>query len=134
MFDSACGSGTHNFLYICRSVACSDLLVELLQGVTRRPSDHRLYQLQGLPVHFVLAKVPGYSAYSGFHARRIGGQTMKERDLMSDAHNNQGWMPILQESVYVAINLTIKVAQVVVRVIAIVHWLRAKRGLGCARN
>ncbi len=59
---------------------------------------------------------------------------MKERDFMFDAHNNQGWMSILQESVYVAIDLTIKMAKVVFRVIAIVHWLRAKRGLGCARN
>ena len=36
---------------------------------------------------------------------------MEERDLMFDAHNNQGWMSVLQESVYVAINLTIKMFQ-----------------------
>ena len=59
---------------------------------------------------------------------------MEERDFMFDAHNNQGWMSILQESIYVAINLTIKTAKVVFRVIAIMHRLRAKRGLGCARN
>ena len=59
---------------------------------------------------------------------------MEERDFMFDAYNNQGWVSILQESVYVAINLTIKTAKVVFRVIAIMHWLRAKRGLGCARN
>ena len=59
---------------------------------------------------------------------------MEERDFMFDACNNQGWIPILQESVYVAINLTIKMVKVVFRVIAIMHWLRAKRGLGCARN
>ena len=59
---------------------------------------------------------------------------MEKRDFMFDAYNNQGWMPILQESVYVAINLTIKTAKMVFRVIAIMHWIRAKRGLGCARN
>jgi hypothetical protein len=59
---------------------------------------------------------------------------MKERDFTFDAHNNEGWMPILQESVYVAINLTIKTVKVVFGVIAIMHWLRAKRRLGCARN
>ena len=59
---------------------------------------------------------------------------MEKRDFMFDAYNNQGWMSILQESVYVAINLTIKTAKMVFRVIAIMHWLRAKRGLGCARN
>ena len=59
MFDSACGSGTHNLLYICRSVACSDLLVEPLQGATRRPGGHRPNQLQGLLIHFVLAKMSG---------------------------------------------------------------------------
>src|ERR1700733_10784484 len=71
---------------------------------------------------------------SWLHAGRIGRQTMEERDFVFDAHNNQRWMSILQESVYVAINLTIKKAELVFRVIAIVHWLRAKRGLGCARN
>ena len=55
---------------------------------------------------------------------------MEERDFMFDAYNNQRRVPILQESVYVAINLTIKTAKVVFRVIAIMHWLRAKRGLG----
>jgi hypothetical protein len=59
---------------------------------------------------------------------------MKERDFMFDASNNQGWMSIFQKSVYVAINLTIKTAKVAFRVIAIMHRLRAKRGLGCARN
>ncbi len=59
---------------------------------------------------------------------------MEERDFMFDAYNNQGWMSILQESVYVAINLTIKTAKVVFRVIAIMHRLCAKRGFGCARN
>jgi hypothetical protein len=59
---------------------------------------------------------------------------MEERDFMFDADNNQGWMSILQERVYVAINLTVEAAKVVFRVIAIMHWLRAKRGLGCARN
>jgi hypothetical protein len=59
---------------------------------------------------------------------------MEERDFMFDAYNNQGWMSILQESVYVTINLTIKTAKMVFRVIAIMHRLRAKRGLGCARN
>src|SRR5580698_9914165 len=43
-------------------------------------------------------------------------------------------MSILQEGVYVTINLTIKTAKMVFRVIAIMHWLRAKRGLGRARN
>ena len=59
---------------------------------------------------------------------------MEERNFMFDAYNNEGWMSILQEGVYVAINLTIKTAKMVFRVIAIMHWLRAKRGLGCARN
>ena len=59
---------------------------------------------------------------------------MEECDFMFDAHNNQGWMSILQESVYVTINLTIKAAKVVVRVIAIMHRLRSKRGLGRAGN
>src|SRR5579862_7730361 len=59
---------------------------------------------------------------------------MEERDFMFDTYNNQGRMCILQESVYVAINLTIKTAKMVFRVIAIMHWLRAKRGLRCARN
>src|SRR5580692_11173432 len=59
---------------------------------------------------------------------------MEERDFMFDAYNNQGWMSILQESVYVTINLTIKMAKVVFRVIAIMHRLRAKRGLGCPWN
>jgi hypothetical protein len=59
MFDSAYGSGTHNLLYICRSVACSDLLVEPLQGATRRPGGHRPNQPQGLLIHFVLAKMSG---------------------------------------------------------------------------
>ncbi len=59
---------------------------------------------------------------------------MEERDFMFDAHNNQGRMSILQQSVYVTINLTIKTAKMVFRVIAIMHWLRPKRGLGCARN
>ena len=45
---------------------------------------------------------------------------MEERDFMFDAHNNQGWMSILQESVHVAINLTKKMANVVFRVIATV--------------
>src|SRR5580692_12370942 len=76
----------------------------------------------------------GQSPYSRFHARRIGRQTMEERDFMFDAHNNQGRLSILQQSVYVTINLTIKTAKVVFRVIAIMHWLRPKRGLGCARN
>jgi len=53
---------------------------------------------------------------------------------MFDAYNDQGWISILQESVYVAINLTIEMAKVVFRVIAIMHRLGAKRGLGCARN
>jgi hypothetical protein len=53
---------------------------------------------------------------------------------MFDADNNQRWMSVLQESVYVAINLTIEMAKVVFRVIAIMHWLGAKRGLGSARN
>jgi hypothetical protein len=53
---------------------------------------------------------------------------------MFDADNNQGRMCILQESVYVAINLTIKTAKMVFGVIAIMHWLRAKRGLGCVGN
>jgi hypothetical protein len=43
-------------------------------------------------------------------------------------------MSILQESVYVAINLTIKMFKMVLRVIAIMHRLRAKRGSGCARD
>jgi hypothetical protein len=59
---------------------------------------------------------------------------MEERDLVFDAHNNERRMCILQESVYVAINLTIKMREMVFRVIAISHRLRAKRGLGCARN
>ena len=59
---------------------------------------------------------------------------MEERDFMFDAYDNQGWMPILQEGVYVAINLTIKMPKMVFRVIAIMHWLRAKRGLRCVRN
>src|SRR5580700_3433064 len=134
MFDSAYGSATHNLLHICRSVACSDLLVEALQGAACRPSGHRPNQLQGLLIHFVLAKMSRQSAYPRFHARRISRQTMKERDFMFDAYNNQGWMSILQESVYVTINLTIKTAKMVFRVIAIMHRLRAKRGLGCARN
>src|SRR5271154_3506052 len=134
MFDSACGSSTDNLLHICRGVACSDLLVEPLQGATCRPGGNRPNQIQRLPIHFVLAKMAGQSAYSRFHARRIGRQTMEERDFMFDAYNNQGWMSILQESVYVAINLPIKTAKLVFRVIAIMHWLRAKRGLGCARN
>src|SRR5450755_3687933 len=130
MFDSACGSGPHNLLYICRSVARSDQLVEPLQGATRRPGGHRPNQLQGLPIHFVLAKMAGQSAYSRFHARRIGRQTMEERDVMFDAYDNQRWMSVLQESVHVAINLTIKAAKMVFRVIAIVYRLSAKRGFG----
>ena len=59
---------------------------------------------------------------------------MEERDFMFDAYNNQGRMPILQESVNVAINLAKKTAKVVFRVIAIMHWLRAKRGFGSVRN
>jgi hypothetical protein len=59
---------------------------------------------------------------------------MEERDFMFDAHDNQGWMSILQESVYIAINLTIKMAKVVFRVIAIMHWFRTKQGLRRARN
>src|SRR5579862_2992356 len=134
MFDSAYGSGTHNLLHICRSVACSDLLVDALQGAARRPGGHRPNQLQGLLIHFVLAKMSGQSAYPRLHARRIGRQTMKERDFMFDAYNNQGWMSVLQKSVYVAVNLRIKTAKVAFRVIAIMHRLRAKRGLGCAGN
>src|ERR1700733_2933150 len=72
--------------------------------------------------------------YSRFYARRIDCQTMEERDFMFAAYDNQRWMPILQQSVYVTINLTIKMLKVIFRVIAIMHWLRAKRGLGCARN
>ena len=56
---------------------------------------------------------------------------MEERHFMFDADNNQGRVSILQQSVYVAINLTIETTEVVVRVIAIVHRLRAKRGLRC---
>ena len=59
---------------------------------------------------------------------------MEERHFMFDAYNNQRWMSILQQSVYVAINLTIKMPKVVFRVIAIVYRLGPKRGLGCARN
>ena len=59
MFDPACGSSAHNLLYTCRSVACSDLLVEPLQGVTRGPGGHRPNQLQRLLVHFVLAEMSG---------------------------------------------------------------------------
>src|ERR1700677_3161309 len=100
MFDSACRSGAHNLLHICRSVACSDLFVEPLQGATRRPGCHRPNQFQGSLIHFDLAKMSGQSAYSRFHARRIGRQTMEERDFMFDAYNDQGWMSIFQESVY----------------------------------
>jgi len=59
---------------------------------------------------------------------------MEKRDFMFDAYDNEGWMSFIQESVYVAIYLTIMAAKVVFSVIAIMHWLRAKRGLGCARN
>jgi hypothetical protein len=59
---------------------------------------------------------------------------MEERDFMFDACNNQGWISIFQESIYLAIDLTIEMANVVFRVIAIVHWLRAKRGFRCAGN
>jgi hypothetical protein len=58
---------------------------------------------------------------------------MEKRDFMFDAYNNQGRMSILEESVHVAINLTIETAKVF-SVNAIMHWLRAKRGLGCARK
>ncbi len=127
MLDSARGSSTHNLLDIGRSVARSDQLVELLQGATRRPGCHRPNQLQGLLIHFVLAKMSGYPAYSRFHALRISRQTMEEREFIFDAYNNEGWTSILQESVYVAINLTIKMVKMVLGVIAIVHRLRAKR-------
>jgi hypothetical protein len=59
---------------------------------------------------------------------------MEESDLMFDAHNNQGWLSIPEESVYVAVYLTIEMREVVFGVIAIVHWLCAKRGLGCFGN
>ena len=59
---------------------------------------------------------------------------MEERDFMLDACNHERWMSILQESVYVAINLTIKMLKMVFRVISIMHRLRAKRSLGCAGN
>ncbi len=58
---------------------------------------------------------------------------MEERDFVFDAHNNEGWM-LVQESVYVAIDLTIKMFQVVFGMIAIMHGLCTKRGLRCARN
>jgi hypothetical protein len=57
---------------------------------------------------------------------------VEKRDFVFDAYDNQGWMSIFEESVHVAINLTIETAKVVFRVIAIMHWLCAKRGLGCA--
>src|SRR5580693_5409570 len=72
--------------------------------------------------------------YSRRHARGIGRQTMEERHFMFNARNNQGWISIFQERVYVAINLTIKTAEVLFRVIAVMHRLRAKRGFRCARN
>jgi hypothetical protein len=59
MFDSACGSSTHNLLHICRSVARADLLVEPIQGATRKPGGHRPNKLQRLPIHFVLTKMAG---------------------------------------------------------------------------
>jgi hypothetical protein len=59
MFDSACGSGTHNLVQIRRSVACSDVFVELLQGMTRRPGSYRPNQLKRLPIHLVLVKTSG---------------------------------------------------------------------------
>jgi hypothetical protein len=134
MFDSASGSSKYNLLRICRSVTCSDLPVKPFQGATRRPGGHRANQLQRLLIHFVLAKMAGQSTYSRFHACRIGRQTMEESYLMFDAHNNQGWLPIPEESVYVAINLTIEMCKVVFGVIAIMHWLCAKGGLGCIGN
>ena len=52
---------------------------------------------------------------------------MKEGDFMFDAHNDQGWVSIPQESVHVAIDLAIKTSQVGFRVIAIMQWLRPER-------
>jgi hypothetical protein len=59
---------------------------------------------------------------------------MKQRHFVFDAHDNQGWMSVLQESVYVAINRAIVMAKVVFSVFAIMHWFCAKRVLGCAGN
>ena len=49
---------------------------------------------------------------SRFDARRIRGQTLKQRHFMFDAYHKQRRMAILQESVYVAVHLTIEMATV----------------------
>jgi hypothetical protein len=59
MSDSARGSGAHNLLCVRLSVAGSDLLVEPREGTARQTGGHRPDQLQGLPIHFVLAKMSG---------------------------------------------------------------------------
>src|SRR5579872_131140 len=108
-------------------MAGPDLLVESLQILTRPSSNRRANEFQGLPIHFIVAKTPGQSPYPRFHIRRIGSQAMEKGDFMFDAHNNQGWVSIPQEHVYVAIDLAIKMSQVIFRVIAIMHGLRPER-------
>ena len=48
---------------------------------------------------------------------------------MFDTHNHQRRISIFQQSVYVAIDLPIKMAKMVFMVIAIVHRLCAQRSL-----
>jgi hypothetical protein len=134
MFDPALESGACNLLDIRGGVARSDLLVEPPQGLKRRPNGYRPNQFQRLPIHLVLAEAVRQSVDSRLNARRICGQTMKQRHFMFDADHNERRMAIFQESVHVAIHLTIKVAKVVFSVIAIVHRLGAKRSLGRTRN
>ena len=93
MFDPAFGSGTYNLLYICRSVACSDLLIELFQGVMRRPrwspTEPSSRDCRYISVLYAQdARV--ILAYPRLHARRVGRQAKEERDFVFDAHNNQG--------------------------------------------
>jgi hypothetical protein len=58
IFDSARGSSTQNLLHICRSVTCSNLLVEPPERAKCRPGGNGPNQVQRLLIHFLLTKMP----------------------------------------------------------------------------
>jgi hypothetical protein len=57
VFAPARGSSTQNLLHICRSVTCSNLLVEPPERAKRRPGGNGPNQLQRLLIHFRLTKM-----------------------------------------------------------------------------
>ena len=125
-FDSACGSGTLS----CTSTRRGpfDLLVEPLRARRAGQWSPTSEPAQGLLIHFRSRQDVRVIRVFPAHARRIGRQTMEERDFMFDAYNSQGWMCILQESVYVTIQSHDKNGQDgLPGEVAIMHQLRAKR-------